>query len=107
MDQYRPMIDAYLEEDDYQATWVFDKLVRMGYKGSYSTVKETVREIKGEKTRIAYIRFETEPAFQAQVDWGDFQIEEPDGIDPYGLRLRHGPRLFPRHVRRVRRKADA
>ncbi len=79
LDQYRPMIDAYLEEDDYQATWIFDKLVRMGYKGSYSTVKENVRDIKGEKTRIAYIRFETEPAFQAQVDWGDFQIEEPDG----------------------------
>jgi len=79
LDQYRPMIDAYLEEDDYQATWIFDKLVRMGYEGSYSTVKKTAREIKGEKTRIAYIRFETEPAFQAQVDWGDFQIAEPDG----------------------------
>ena len=79
LDQYRPMIDAYLDEDDYQATWIFDKLVRMGYKRSYSTMKETVREIKGEKTRIAYIRFETEPAFQAQVDWGDFQIEEADG----------------------------
>jgi len=79
LDEYRPMIDAYLEEDDYQASWIFDKLVRMGYKGSYSTVKETVRDIKGEKTRIAYVRFETEPAFQAQVDWGDFQIEEADG----------------------------
>jgi transposase len=79
LDPYRPMIDAYLEEDNYQASWIFDKLTRMGYKGGYTTVKDAVRAIKGEKRRIAYIRFETEPAFQAQVDWGDFQISEPDG----------------------------
>jgi len=42
-------------------------------------VKDAVKEIKGEKRHIAYIRFETEPAFQAQVDWGDFQVSEPDG----------------------------
>ncbi len=79
LDPFRPMIDAYLEEDDYQGSWIFDKLVSMGYKGGYTIVKDAVRAIKGEKTRIAYIRFETEPAFQAQVDWGDFQVEEPDG----------------------------
>jgi transposase len=79
LDPYRPMIDAYLEEDDYQASWIFDKLLRMGYKGGQTIVKDAVRAIKGEKTRIAYIRFETEPAFQAQVDWGDFQIENGDG----------------------------
>jgi transposase len=79
LDPYRPMINAYLEEDDYQGSWIFDKLVRMGYEGGHTVVKDAVREIKGEKTRIAYIRFETEPAFQAQVDWGDFKITEPDG----------------------------
>ena len=55
------------------------RLTRMGYTGSYTTVKKAVRAIKGEKRRLAYIRFETEPGFQAQVDWGDFQIVEPDG----------------------------
>lgn len=79
LDPYRQLIDAYLEEDDYQASWIFDKLTRMGYGGGYTTVKDAVKVIKGEKRRIAYIRFETEPAFQAQVDWGDFQISEPDG----------------------------
>ena len=28
---------------------------------------------------MAYIRFETEPGLQAQVDWGDFQIQGSDG----------------------------
>jgi transposase len=81
LDPFRPMIDAYLEEDDYQGSWIFDKLVNMGYKGGYTVVKDAVRTIKGEKTRVAYIRLETEPAFQAQVDWGDFQIE---GAGPMG-----------------------
>lgn len=75
----RGSIHAYLEEDSYQASWIFDKLMSMGYTGGFTIVKDAVRAIKGEKTRIAYIRFETEHAFQAQVDWGDFQIVEPDG----------------------------
>jgi len=79
LDPYRQIVEDYLDEDDYQATWIFERLVRMGYPGSYTRVKGLVRSLKGEKQRIAYLRFETEPAFQAQVDWGDFQIVNPDG----------------------------
>ncbi len=79
LDPFRRVIEDYLEEDGYQATWIFERLTRIGYTGSYTTVKKTVRDIKGEKQRIAYLRFETEPGLQAQVDWGDFQITEPDG----------------------------
>lgn len=79
LDPYVQIIEEYLDQDDYQATWIFDRLARMGYPGSYSRVKNLVHCLKGEKQRIAYLRFETEPGFQAQVDWGDFQIAEPDG----------------------------
>ena len=79
LDPYVQLIEGYLDEDDYQATWIFDRLVRIGYPGGYGRVKDLVRHLKGEKRRIAYCRFETEPAFQAQVDWGDFQIVNPDG----------------------------
>jgi transposase len=79
LDPYRQIIEGYLEEDAYQATWIFDRLNRMGYRGSYTTVKTFVQSIKEKKTRIAYIRFETEPARQAQVDWGDFQIQQEGG----------------------------
>jgi hypothetical protein len=34
----------------------------MAYTSGYTIVKYAVRAIKGEKTRIAYIRFETVPA---------------------------------------------
>ena len=50
-----------------------------GYTGGYTLVKDAVQAIKGERQRLAYIRFETEPGFQAQVDFGDFQVIRPDG----------------------------
>ena len=69
---YSQIIKDYLDQDDYQATWIYDRMKRMGYAGSYDTVKIYVRTIKEQKTRLAYARFETEPGLQAQVDWGDF-----------------------------------
>lgn len=76
---YEQIIKDYLSEDDYQATWILDRLRKIDYTGSYETLKRYVRTIKEQKTRLAYIRFETEPGLQAQVDWGDFQVLEPDG----------------------------
>lgn len=76
---YYQTIKDYLEEDDYQATWIYDRLKRSGYTGGYDTVKIYIRQIKEQKTRLAYVRFETESGLQAQLDWGDFQVQEPDG----------------------------
>lgn len=72
-------IRAWLDEDQYQATRIFEKLVKVGYTGSYETVKLKVRELKQDMTRRAYIAFETEPGRQAQVDFGEFQVENPGG----------------------------
>jgi transposase len=66
-------------DEELQATWILDQLRKMGYGGSYSIVRDSVREIKHENRRIAYIRFETEPGQQAQVDFGDFKVIEPNG----------------------------
>jgi transposase len=79
LEPYHLMIRDYLEEDDYQATWIFDRLKNAGFQGGYDTVKNYVRGVKERLTRLAYIRFETEPGLQAQVDWGDFQVQNPDG----------------------------
>lgn len=79
LDPYHQIIEDYLEQDDYQATWIFERLQKMGYGGSYETLRDYVRKIKEKQVRLAYTRFETEPGLQAQVDFGDFQIAEPDG----------------------------
>jgi len=69
----------WLSQDDYRASWVFEKLKQIGYQGSYDTVKNFIRPIKKQQARLAYLRFETSPGLQAQVDWADFQIAEPNG----------------------------
>jgi transposase len=79
LEPYKQIINGFLDQDDYQATWIFDRIKRIGYPGGYDTVKHYVGNIKEQKTQLAYIRFETEPGLQAQVDWGDFQIQGSDG----------------------------
>ena len=79
LEPYHQIIRDFLDEDDYQATWILTRLQRMGYTGSYDTLKVFVRAIKEQKCRIAYTRFETEPGLQAQVDWGDFKVVDVTG----------------------------
>ena len=80
LDPYEGAIQAWLDEDEYyKSTWIYDRLVNQGYTGSYETVKRKVGKLKKNKQKIAYMRFETEPGHQAQVDFGEFQIDLPDG----------------------------
>jgi transposase len=76
---YEQVIRDLLSEDDYQATWIFERIKSLGYPGGYDTVRHYVRNIKEQQSRLAYIRFETEPGRQAQMDWSEFQIMEPAG----------------------------
>ena len=87
LDPYAANIKAWLDEDfEYKATWIYDQLVKIGFAGSYEIVKRKVGELKQERQQIAYMRFETEPGYQAQVDFGEFQVERSDnGIDRYYL----------------------
>lgn len=80
LEPFGDAIKAWIEEDAYYTgTWIYDRLVNQGYSGSYETVKRKVREIKNHKQKIAYMRFETDPGHQAQVDFGEFQVDLPDG----------------------------
>lgn len=80
LDPYQGTIKAWLDEDEYyKATWIYDRLVNQGYAGSYETVKRKVGQLKTHKQKIAYMRFETDPGHQAQVDFGEFQVELPCG----------------------------
>jgi len=76
---FAQIIRDWLAQNDYRASWVFDHLKPIGYEGGYDTVKHFVRSIKEQQARVAYLRFETLPGLQAQVDWADFQISEPNG----------------------------
>jgi len=80
LDRFRGNLAAWFEEDmEYKATWIYDRLRPMGFSGSYEIVKRAVHNIKEERQQIAYMRFETEPGYQSQVDFGEFQFERSDG----------------------------
>ncbi len=80
LDPYVDNIKAWIEEDNgYTATWVYDRLTHIGFAGSYEIVKRMVRQLKDRHQRVAYMRFETEPGYQAQVDFAEFQVEHPSG----------------------------
>jgi transposase len=80
LDPFTDNIVAWLEEDiAYSATWIYDRLTNMGFRGSYEIVKRQVRLLKAERQKVAYMRFETEPGYQAQVDFGEFQVEHANG----------------------------
>ncbi len=76
---YHQMIKDWLSDEDYQATRIHDLVQLQGYTGSYETVKRHVRCVKGKRDRVAYVRFETNPGLQAQVDFGDFKVTSQDG----------------------------
>jgi transposase len=80
LDPYSDNITTWLEEDmDYTAIWIYERLRKMGFYGSYEIVKRKVGKIKADRQKVAYMRFETEPGYQGQVDFGEFQVERADG----------------------------
>lgn len=79
LEPYYPAIKNWLEEDCYTATWIYDRLKPLGYRGGYDQVRRYVRGLKDTLSRKAYIRFETEPGRQAQVDFSEFQVSDELG----------------------------
>ncbi|WP_169829516.1 IS21 family transposase [Desulfatibacillum aliphaticivorans] len=105
VDPFHGHIKAFLEEDPkYKATWIYDRLAAMGFAGSYEIVKRKVGVMKAEHHKVAFMRFETEPGYQAQVDFGEFQVERPDGgIDKFfvfAMILGYSRRMYAEIVER-------
>ena len=79
LDPYKDYIKQRLDKYDLTATRILREVKERGYPGSYTILKDFVKQIKGDKPRPAFVRFETPPGEQAQVDWSDFGYMELDG----------------------------
>src|SRR5208283_3570586 len=79
IDPYKKLIQSWLEQQDYQATRIHELLQTQGFHGCVRTVRRYVAELKEKRDAVAYVRFETMPGQQAQVDFGDFVISCSDG----------------------------
>lgn len=79
LNPYKALIEGWLSQQNYQASRIYELLLIQGFRGSYDVVQRYVKILKEQRDRVAYVRFETLPGQQAQVDFGDFVIESADG----------------------------
>jgi transposase len=84
LDPYRDLIKEFLEKDpDVKAPVVLQRLKEHGFEGKITIVRDYLQKLRGQKKyRQAFIRFESPPGQQMQIDWGHF------GSLPYGDTLR-------------------
>lgn len=70
LDPFKPYIDTILEEDsDFNRIVLLRNLQKQNYTGSITILRDYAAKKSIEINRKAVIRFETEPGYQAQVDW--------------------------------------
>jgi transposase len=73
LDPYKPMLLATLEQyPRLRATRLFAMIRERGFAGSAVQVRRWVRTVRPAARAEAYLRLETLPGEQAQVDWGNF-----------------------------------
>jgi len=76
LDEFKPLIDAWLDmRPKPRASLITDRLQGLGYDGSYTIVKDYVRERKQQMANLAVVRFETVPGYQAQADFAKLRVQ--------------------------------
>ena len=81
IDSYREIILARLAAyPRLSATRLHDEIRAAGYAGSYTQVKEYVRQVRPKPPADPVVRFETPAGLQAQVDFAEFRL-------PWGKRF--------------------
>lgn len=74
LDPFKNDIDRYLDDDPrVKATVILQRIQRKGFDGEITILRNHLRKIRGKtRNREPYIRFESNPGEQMQVDWGHF-----------------------------------
>jgi transposase len=72
IDPYRPFLRERWEKGVHNARKLLDEVRLRGYNGGYSQLKLAVLPWREEGRERAFVRFETGPGEQIQMDWGHF-----------------------------------
>lgn len=74
LEPYYEKINQFLQDDPkVSSTVIFQHLKELGYEGKLTILTDYIREKRGQiKPKQAFIRFESEPGEQFQIDWGEF-----------------------------------
>jgi transposase len=75
------------EQGVHNATKLFREIQQRGYGGGGSQVRELVSIWRGEHRERAFVRFETGPCEQAQMDWGTLGRFEGHRLYAFALTL--------------------
>ena len=80
LDPYRALVEEMIEQcQTVKAPVVLQRLIDKGFDGEITIVRNLLRKLRGQMAnREPFMRFETEPGEQIQIDWGHF------GSLPYG-----------------------
>ena len=80
LDEYKGIIIEKVDDFSANGKSIYNFIKEKGYTGSYGIVSKFIKEHKKEEQQKATMRFETTPAFQAQVDWKEnFKIINKEG----------------------------
>ena len=66
------IVDRLVDAPELTGARLFSEVRNRGFTGSLSIVRRYVAKVRQPRFRKAYLRIETEPGEQAQVDWGSF-----------------------------------
>ena len=72
IDSYRPFLRERWEKGVHNAHKLLEEIRGRGYDGGYSQLKQAVNPWREEGRERAFVRFETGPGEQSQMDWGHF-----------------------------------
>jgi transposase len=72
IDPFRSYLRERWEQGVHNAARLFVEIRKRGYGGCETQVKKVVRAWRSEGQERAFVRFETAPGEQAQMDWGHF-----------------------------------
>jgi transposase len=80
VDTFKATIDEILDANpSHNGELIYEKLVKLGYGGKISVMKDYGASVRRKLQLQAVMRFETEPGHQAQVDWKEFGKQAVDG----------------------------
>lgn len=73
LDPFKPYLVERLQElPDLSAVRLFEELQTKGYRHGIAILRRYVASVRSPRSHKAYLRVETDPGEQAQVDWGSF-----------------------------------
>ncbi len=71
LEPYKPMIDDLLKEGVWNAVVILHELQSRGFSGEITIVRDYIRPKRPLRNMKSTVRFETEPGYQMQNDWGE------------------------------------